>query len=228
MSQAGRPLQLRLDFPQLSPGARPLITTGAYRAPVASLAAWRLWPDGQLALIGAEGAGKSRLLLHWATEVGAALADGGAFRGSDIHEVSELSFGALAIDNADLAPPDILLGALNLCRNRAAPLLVAGSSHPGGWAQGPKDLVSRLNAIPVCEIEAPGPETLRERLKEACALRHILLSDDAIRRLVEHMTRSYGRIAEVADLIEEEAGAGPRSSLARRVLARLHARREFE
>ena len=90
-------------------------------------------------------------------------------------EIARLSVSALAIDDADTAQAaSASLAALNLCRDRGAPVLLPGRSEPAGWFTTPPDLRSRLAAMPVARIDAPDDETLAARLREECALRHLI------------------------------------------------------
>ena len=124
-ARASGAIQLALEFPQLDADQLPLIETGAYAAPIAMLQRWQDWPGGQLALIGEEGSGKSRLLRHWALEAGAAITTGEALAAASIEDISSLAFIALGVDDADGGENGLgLLAALNLCRQRVAPILL--------------------------------------------------------------------------------------------------------
>src|SRR5262249_60763755 len=124
-SSPGR--QFLLDFPRIDPAERPLIETEPYRAPLGALRRWKSWPEGHLALIGARFAGKTRLLRLWAAASEAAFVTGEALAEAELDEISNLSVSALAIDDADRCIEGRnLLAAINLCRDRNAPILVSG------------------------------------------------------------------------------------------------------
>lgn len=214
--------QLLLDFPRIDPGQRPLIETGSYSAAVGAIRRWRHWPGGQLALVGEPFAGKTRLLQFWAADAGAALVTGEALARAEMDEIAQLSVSALAIDNAD--HPDAALGllaALNLCRDRGAPVLVSGTAEPAGWFARPLDLKSRLVAMPVAHIEPPDDETLALRLREECALRHLILPDESVAYLANRIERSWGVVGLVADQIERTPGRAENLRAARAVLVAL-------
>ena len=214
--------QLLLDFPRIDPDHRPLIGTGPYRDAMAALRRWRNWPERQLALSGATFAGKTRLLRWWAAEAGAALVTGDALASAGMDEIAQLTISALAIDTAD-APGDGrgLLAALNLCRDRKAPILLAGEGEPGAWQTSPPDLVSRLRAMPVARIENPDDETLALRLREECARRHLILPDESVAYLSQRMERSWAAVGLVADQIERTKGRAETKPSARAVLVAL-------
>jgi len=215
---AGR--QLLLDFPHANADQRPLIDSGSYESAVGALRRWKLWPGAQLALIGDAASGKSRLLRWWAGQSGAALVTGEALAQASMHEIARLSVSALAIDDADRAGP-ALLAALNLCRDRNAPVLLSGGSEPAGWFQQPPDLRSRLVAMPVVHIDAPDDATLAARLREDSSLRHLNLPEESVAYLANRMERSWSAVARVAAQIERTPRRAEGLRSARAVLVAL-------
>jgi chromosomal replication initiation ATPase DnaA len=214
--------QLLLDFPRIDPGQRPLIETAPYQPALNAIRRWKQWPGGQLALSGETFSGRTRLLRLWAVDAGAALVTGPDLAAAPIEDISRLSISALAIDDADLARDGLgLLAALNLCRDRGAPVMLAGRGEPGSWFPAPPDLRSRLAAMPVVAIEAPDDETLALRLSEECARRHLILSDESVAYLAPRMERSWAAIGLVADQVERTKGRAETRASARAVLVAL-------
>ena len=214
--------QLLLDFPRIEPEQRPLIETAPYGAALAAIRKWRSWPERQLALSGDHFSGRTRLARVWAADAGAALVTGEALAAAGIDEISRLSISALAIDDADLAGNGLgLLAALNLCRDRGAPVLLTGKREPGSWFETPPDLRSRLRAMPVAHIGEPDDETLALRLREECARRHLILSDESVDYLAPRMERSWTAVGLVADQIERTRGRAETKASARAVLKAL-------
>lgn len=199
--------QLFLDFPKADPDSRPLIETGSYAGALAALRRWRHWPGQQLALIGDTQSGRTRLLHLWASDAGAALVTGAALASAGMGEIARLSVSALAIDDADLSENGLgLLAALNLCRDRGAPVLLSGRTQPAGWFAIPPDLRSRLAAMPVAAIEPPDDATLAARLREECALRHLIIPEESVTYLARRMEPSWEAITRVADEIARTPG----------------------
>ena len=214
--------QLLLDFPRIEPEQRPLIETAPYRAALAAIRKWRAWPEKQLAVSGDHFSGRTRLARLWAADAGGALVTGEALAAAGIDEISRLSISALAIDDADLAGNGLgLLAALNLCRDRGAPVLLTGKGEPGAWFESPLDLRSRLRAMPVAHIGEPDDETLALRLREECARRHLILSDESVDYLAPRMERSWTAVGMVADQIERTRGRAETKASARAVLKAL-------
>lgn len=214
--------QLLLDFPRIDPVQRPLIETSPYAAALGALRRWRHWPGRQFALVGEGFAGKTRLLQLWSADASAAMVTGEALARAEIDEIAKLSVSALAIDDADHPEAGLgLLAALNLCRDRGAPVLLSGASEPAGWFARPLDLKSRLAAMPVAHIEPPDDESLALRLREACALRHLILPEESVAYLAKRMERSWSAIGRVADQIERTPGRAESLRAARAVLTAL-------
>jgi chromosomal replication initiation ATPase DnaA len=214
--------QLRLDFPEADPAGRGLIETDPYRAPLAMLRRWRDWPGGQMALVGEDGSGKSRLLRAWAEEAGAAVVTGVNLAEADIDVISGLSVNALAVDDADGDPRgEGLLAALNFGRNRGASILLSGRGEPARWFSDPPDLRSRLQAMPVVAIGQPDEETLEQRLIAACAARFVVLEPGEAHWLAERMERSWPALGQVADALADEGGNSFSAQKLRKVLISL-------
>lgn len=199
--------QFFLDFPKADTGSRPLIETGSYADALAALRRWRHWPGQQLALVGDTQSGRTRLLHLWAADAGAALVTGAALANAEMDEIARLSVSALAIDDADLSEHGLgLLAALNLCRDRGAPVLLSGRTQPAGWFSTPLDLKSRLAAMPVAAIDPPDDETLAARLREECALRHLIIPEESVTYLARRMEASWEAVTRVADEIARTPG----------------------
>lgn len=214
--------QFRLDFPRIDPLQRPLIETGPYAAACLALSRTRSWPDGRLVLTGAPQSGKSRLLRGWAAAAGAAVVTGEMLAGAGMDEISSLSVDALAVDDADGGANGLgLLAALNLCRKRGAPLLMAGSGEPGRWHAAPGDLISRLSATGQVPIGDPDEDTLARRLAEACAVRRLNVPQAPIRYIAERLDRRWTAVSEAADAIEAVRTRSFTLHAARRVLSSL-------
>jgi chromosomal replication initiation ATPase DnaA len=214
--------QLLLDFPRVDANQRPVIETGSYAAASGALRRWKHWPGGQMALVGELFAGKTRLLRLWAADAAAAVVTGEALARAEMDEIARLSVSALAIDDADHPEAALgLLAALNLCRDRKVPVLIAGRTDPAGWFTRPLDLRSRLAAMPVAHIEPPDDETLALRLREESALRHLILPDESVVYLANRMERSWAAVGRVADQIERTPGRAESLRAARAVLVAL-------
>ena len=214
--------QLFLDFPKADHDSRPLIESGSYATAVTSIRRWRLWPGGQMALVGEPQSGRTRLLRMWAEDAGAAVVVGEALAGAEIDEIARLSVSALAVDDADHPAAAMgLFAALNLCRDRRVSVLLSGRTEPAGWFTTPPDLRSRLTAMPVVHIDPPDDETLAARLREASALRHLIIPEESVIYLARRMEPSWEAVGRVADEIARTPGRAEGLRSARAVLLAL-------
>jgi chromosomal replication initiation ATPase DnaA len=219
---SGSPRQLFLDFPKADAETRAPIETGAYAAAVTAIRRWRHWPGRQFAIVGEAQAGKTRLLRLWAEDAGAALVTGEALARAEMDEIARLSVSALAVDDADHPEAGLgLLAALNMCRDRKASVLLAGKGQPADWFRTPPDLRSRLAAMPAAAIDAPDDETLAARLREECALRHLILPEESVVYLARRMEPSWEAVGRVADEISRTPGRGEGLRSARAALVAL-------
>lgn len=214
--------QLFLDFPKADETTRAPIESGSYADAVIAIRRWRHWPGGQFALVGDRQSGRSRLLRLWAEDAGAALVTGEALASAEMDEIARLSVSALAIDDADHPEAALgLLAALNLCRDRKAPVLISGKGQPADWFRTPPDLRSRLAAMPVAAISPPDDATLAARLREECALRHLILPEESVNYLAQRMEPSWEAVGRVADQIARTPGRAEGLRSARAVLVAL-------
>ncbi len=214
--------QLRLDFPRVEEDARPLLESGNYKSALVALRGWKNWPEGQLALVGASRSGKTRLLRAWAAETNAAFISAENLRNADMDEIASLAISALAVDDCDQVGSGLaVLAALNLCRERNAPILLSGLTPPPGWYDDPRDLQSRLQALPVHAIGLPDDDVLKDRLEDACLRRHLHVPDPSLKYLSERMDASWQSIERVADQIEITRGRAYNLRFARKVLTEL-------
>lgn len=219
-SPSGR--QLLLDFPRIDPAQRPLIEASPWRAALAAIRRWRNWPERQLVLSGEPQSGRTRLLRLWASDTGAAFVTGPALAAADIGEISSLSIAALAVDDADRCADGLaLLAAINLCRDRKAPILLSGAPGPGDWFAGPGDLRSRLQAMPVAAIGEADEESMALRLIDECARRFIVLPADSAGYLAQRVERSWASITLLADEIERSPDKASSPRNARNILISL-------
>ncbi|MBI1361670.1 MAG: DNA replication ATPase [Alphaproteobacteria bacterium] len=214
--------QLLLDFPRIDAAQRPLLEMAAQQAARGAIRRWRNWPEGQLALTGEPFSGRTNLLRIWASDTGAALVTGPGLAAADIDEIAGLSITALAVDDADQCSNGrALLAAINLCRDRRAPILLSGRGDPGGWFADPKDLRSRMQAMPAVAIEEPDEEGLALRLIEECARRYIVLPEESAGYLAQRMERSWAAVGLLVDEIERSPDKASSPRNARNILISL-------
>ncbi len=182
------------------------------------------WPEGRLALWGAEGAGKTHLLHLWAARRGAAVCAG---VGLAALEAATLPAGGLAIDEADSVPEaQRFLHLLNAARARRLPVLLAARAAPARWAVALPDLASRLRATMAVPIGPADDALLAALLARLLADRQLDIAEPVRLWLLRHAPRSPGALREAVARLDRASlgrGGGITRALAAEVLAELEA-----
>lgn len=208
--------QQRLELSRPTSHAREDFVVSASNArAVAMLDDWPSWPGGVMALVGPKGAGKTHLALAWAERAGAAIVR------RDERDLRGLGGQGILLEDADAAPAGETLFHLINMAGGSASLLITGRTAPRSWATHLPDLRSRLNALPVAQIEAPDDRVLDGVLRKLFRERNIRPTDDVLSYLVRRIERSIPAAKDVVCRIDERADAEKRDitrALAREIL----------
>lgn len=215
------PPQPLLGFPPL-PAQWDALITGAPNEVAVSLAGRPdAWATHALCVTGPEKCGLTYLASAWAARFGGRAVSAKEFLSLKHGELDALAGGALALDDADLIAAkkdDPLLSLYNMISAKGGRLLVVAHSQPSTWPAGSADLRSRLNALPVAEIDGPDEAHLRARLQAAAADRFMKLSPETLNYLVPRIELSYQAIETLMDRLSgvvSDAGRAPGLQLAR-------------
>jgi chromosomal replication initiation ATPase DnaA len=186
-SEAARQFTLGLEPPAARRTRREFVLTETNSHALATLDRWRASGEPLLVITGPPASGKTHLLQILADESGA--------------EVS-------VIDDADsTSDPKALLAAVERARETATRLAVAGRGDPGGWAQGLRDLQSRLAAATRIDLVEPD-----DRLLQAVILK--LLADRQLRAGPELAAYAAARLPRTCAAAEAFVAALDAASIA--------------
>lgn len=194
--------QLVLDLPQDSSAAREdFIVAGSNAAALALLETPQSWPDSRLLICGDEGSGKSHLAAIFAQSSGAHVMQASALRAADVPDLAARP--ALVLEDADAPLPrpeweTAFFHLLNLTRAEGAQVLITARVPPARWGLSLPDLISRLGAITLAQLEAPEDTLLSQVLVKLFADRQLQIAPQLIAYLVARMDRS---LAEAARLV---------------------------
>lgn len=220
------PRQLSLDLPvRTALGREDFFVSPANRTALAALDGWRDWPEGKLALVGPEGAGKTHLAHVWAAETGAVACAMAALPKADIPALA--SAPAIVVEDAPRGGAEAetaLFHLHNEARARGAALLVTARTPPATWQLGLPDLASRMATLPVARIEAPDDALLTAVLVKLFADRQIAPPPAVLGYLVSRMPRSLamaGALVEALDRASLEQGRKVSRLLAAEILDKL-------
>jgi chromosomal replication initiation ATPase DnaA len=210
------PSQLRLDLERRPDYARAAFVISASTAQaVQALDGWPDWRGGALALVGPPGCGKTHLASVWAERMGAVTCPGQ-------EREPALTPRPMVVEEAGRSlSEESLFHLLNLASRPGGGLLLTSRLAPNQWPVRLPDLRSRLNALPVAELEEPDDAVLDAMLRKFFRERNIRPSEELLAYLVRRIERSAQSAADVVRRLDEAAHASHRGvsrSLARLVL----------
>lgn len=210
--------QLRLNLRRPASYARDEFVIGPSNAgAAAAIDSWPGWHGGCMALIGPEGVGKTHLARAWAKHADAIALD------REAPEINGVAGRPALLEDVDRGvDSEALFHLINLAGRPGGGLLLTARKAPAVWPADLPDLRSRLNALPVAEIEAPDDQVLEGVLRKFFRERSIRAPNDVYPYLLRRMERSVPRAREIVRLLDE-AGDG-----AFKPVSRLLARRILE
>jgi len=183
---------------------------------LALIESWPDWPARAIALVGPEGSGKTHLATIWAAAAGARTISAHALGQTNVP--AALATGALVIeDGAATADERALFHLINLAREEGAFLLLTARTVPSIWPVAIPDLVSRLRALPVVMLQAPGDAMLQGVIVKLATDRQLTLDESVVNYLSTHIERSFAAARKAVVTLDEEAlrrGRPPSRALA--------------
>ncbi len=185
---------------------------------IAALDAWAEWPNGTLALVGPEGAGKTHLAWDWAHRHHALFVTDAA---AELIALSDLEGRIVVVDDAETVHDETLFHLINLAALPGGRLLLTSRERPSAWTCTLPDLRSRLNALQVAELKQPDDVVLRGVLDRLFRQRAMTPPADVLDYMVLRIERSVARAREVVARMDIAAHAQGRPisiALARKVL----------
>jgi chromosomal replication initiation ATPase DnaA len=186
---------------------------------IAALDAWAEWPNGTLALVGPEGAGKTHLAWDWAYRHNALFVSDAA---AELIDLSDLEGRLVVVDDAQDVNDETLFHLINLAAAPGGRLLLTARDRPSLWTPTLPDLRSRLNALQVAELKQPDDVVLRGVLDRLFRQRAITPPSDVLDYMVMRIERSVAKAREVVarmDIAAHAQGRPISTVLARKVLA---------
>ncbi len=197
--------QLILDLPvRTSLDRGDFFVSEVNQLALARLAEPATWPNGKLALVGPEGAGKTHLAHIWAEQEGARLMQPPDLEGLDIGNLDE----SVALDDADRIESGAERALFHLHNRVAASgncLLLTARRAPHHWKVGLPDLKSRMEASDIVRIDAPDEALLSAVLMKLFADRQNTVTPSAIRWLTKHLDRSFAEAQRIVAEIDARA-----------------------
>lgn len=201
--------QLAFDLP----GLQVLTREHFFVAPSNALAlqtveGWHDWPGRKLLLVGPEGAGKTHLAHVWAPMADAAILPAEGLPQTD---VASLAGRAVVVEDADrIGPAEAQLFHLHNLVTATGALLLTARTPPRDWGLRLPDLVSRMQATPIAQLDAPDDALLSAVLVKLFADRQVAVPANLIPYLVSRMPRSIGAARALVAALDAKALAAGR------------------
>lgn len=172
-----------------------------------------------LAIIGPAGSGKTHLLHVLAGEGGGELAATQSLA-EDISGDARL----ILIDDAETAPPKMLLALLENGRARGCKIVLSGRGAPKSWARGLRDLETRLEAMARVDLGEPDEALLRAVIGRHFRQRQWRTAGDVAGYVAPRIPRTFEAAAVFVEAVGAAAIAAGKPitpNLARKVLENL-------
>jgi chromosomal replication initiation ATPase DnaA len=213
------PGQLAFDLPHASSShLADFISGESNRRPLEFLLAWPDWPHPAAVLSGPSGSGKSHLARIWADRAGA-----------DVVQARDIAGAATAADRPRrLVVEDLERGALderalfhlfNLCVEPGGALLVTANAPPARLALSLPDLVSRLRAARLVEIDTPDDGLIEAVLVKLFADRQLEIGPDITAFALARMERSLEAARALVARVDQ-LGLAESRRVSKRLVAR--------
>lgn len=217
--------QLLLDLPQREAlGREDFLVTSSNTAAVELIDQWPNWPSYAAIIVGPESSGKSHLVEVW-RQRSAAL----KVQASDLttDKVPQLFAGeTVAVEdlNPNAFDERAIFHALNFAKQEGRNILFTSRIAPNHMAFRIPDLASRLNALPIVQINAPDDALLRGVLVKLFADRQLAVDEGLIKYTLLRMPRSLATARKLVSDIDHLAlaeKAEVSKALVSRVIAKL-------
>jgi chromosomal replication initiation ATPase DnaA len=217
--------QLLLDLPHREAlGREDFLVTSSNAAAVALCDQWPNWPTYAAILVGPQSCGKSHLVEVWRQRSGGLKIQANSL--TTINVPNLLAGNAVAIEDLHEGEIDerAIFHVLNLAKQEGKFILFTSRLPPKQLGFKIPDLFSRLNSLPVVQIEAHDDTLLRGVLVKLFADRQLTVDEGLINYTLLRMPRSLATaqklVAEVDHLALTEK-AEVSKALVAKVLAKL-------
>lgn len=211
MSSAARQIALGLAPPPARLSRSDFVVAESNTAALDTLLRWHGSVEPLLVIAGPPGSGKTHLLSILAEINGAPAEEAGAD-------------ACFILDDAASLAPGALLSLIERAREKGARLALAGKGEPLEWAQGLRDLETRLGAAVRIDLAEPEEALLQAVILKLLRDRQLRAGPELAAYATARLPKTFAAARAFVDAIDaasiaEGAPVGPR--LARSVIANL-------
>ncbi len=183
------------------------------RAARATLAQWRHWPSGVMALVGPARSGKTHLASAWATTHGAIVFPASVWARAPHLVLAAGPEQAVVLEDADSTEAgggEALYALINAARrSELAAGLVTARTRPSSWSLSSRalsaDVRSRITHLPFVEMDDPDDEELRQVIRTLFSDRGVTISERVVNYLITRMERSHGAAYDLVEALDQRS-----------------------
>ena len=199
-----------------------LIESSANATAIAMIDAWPEWPGSATVLAGPVGSGKTHIASVWAGMSNALMVDAQDLKAEAKTLLDEISAGkCLVIENMAERTVDetILFHILNSIRESGGYCLITSRSWPVEWQVELPDLVSRLKAMQLIELEEPDDLLLKQVMMKLFSDRQLQVDASVVEYCALRMERSLETAARLVAKMDELA-LSQRTTIGRKIASK--------
>lgn len=178
-----------------------LVASPANASALSLLDRWPDWPSPVVVLAGPPGSGKTHIARAWQVEAHATALDPARL------EAATGLRGPFLVDAVDAHGVDEpgLFHLVNLVRTEGTHMLLTARRAPGQWGVRLPDLMSRLKAATLTEIEEPDDTLLAGVIAKLFADRQVTVEAHVVQYLVRRIERSLSTAIRVVERLDRKA-----------------------
>jgi len=201
--------QIPLDLTSQPASCREdLIESAANQMAISMVDAWPNWPGAIAILAGPVGSGKTHIAKAWINTV-----EGEVFEcskiGQNLDQIIALAEAGKCILIEDASEGSIdetaLFHIINAVRQASSYCLITSRSWPVEWQIKLPDLLSRLKAAQLVELEEPDDQLLKMVMFKLFSDRQLMVDEKVIDYCVLRMERSLGSAGKLVAAIDADA-----------------------
>lgn len=168
---------------------------------------WPHWPAPLLIIYGLNGCGKTHLAQIWKRKAGARNITYRDIKNQKVREMLKKS-PTFVLEDADKnIDAEALFNLYNILKEDALNTsgefgLITASAPPSQWDLSLKDILTRLNTLPMAEIGAPDDALLAAVLVKLFSDRQLRVSSETVLYILKRLDRSFEAVRRFVEAVD--------------------------